>query len=255
MIAHVKFRPLRICLAKINLYCADHLKIRSSSLYMSSGTVALLGDSIFDNEVYVRGHTKNKSVITLLIERLKELKLNYNTSLLAVDGNVVKHVMQNQVKKLPNDSKFIFVSVGGNNALQNQSLLYQPVKTVAEGVLALSKLKEEFQKEYTQMLDGLEQIARDRNINLAICTVYNPRAEGMELAVKSTGLAVLNDVIIHEAVRRKLPVIDLRTIFNEFNDYANPIEPSQQGGEKIVRVITDIIRNHDFANPKTVIYS
>lgn len=83
---------------------------------MSSGSVALIGDSIFDNEVYVRHTSKNKSVSTLLAEKLKELNLDYKATLLAVDGNVVHHVMKNQIKHLPDDTKFMIVSIGGNNA-------------------------------------------------------------------------------------------------------------------------------------------
>jgi hypothetical protein len=35
----------------------------------------------------------------------------------------------------------------------------------------------------------------------------------------------------------RLPVIDLRLVCTEPADYANPIEPSSRGGEKIARAI------------------
>jgi hypothetical protein len=47
-----------------------------------------------------------------------------------------------------------------------------------------------------------------------------------------TALALFNEVILEEACKRKLAVIDLRTICNEKEDYSevSPIEPSHQGG-------------------------
>jgi hypothetical protein len=38
-----------------------------------------------------------------------------------------------------------------------------------------------------------------------------------------------------------LPVIDLRSICNRPEDYANPIEPSSIGGEKIARAIVALV--------------
>lgn len=45
----------------------------------------------------------------------------------------------------------------------------------------------------------------------------------------SLGLTALNDVIVETAVKNQLPVIDLKTLFNSKEDYANPIEPSEKG--------------------------
>ena len=46
-----------------------------------------------------------------------------------------------------------------------------------------------------------------------------------------------NDVILRVAFESKLQVIDLRLVCTEPGDYANPIEPSSRGGEKIARAI------------------
>ncbi|HEX8508966.1 MAG TPA: hypothetical protein VF635_05650, partial [Propionibacteriaceae bacterium] len=53
----------------------------------------------------------------------------------------------------------------------------------------------------------------------------------------STALTLLNDVITREAFRRGLPLIDLRVLCSEDADFANPIEPSVQGGQKISAAI------------------
>jgi hypothetical protein len=51
--------------------------------------------------------------------------------------------------------------------------------------------------------------------------------------VIKSALALFNDRITRAAFSRGLPLIDLRLICNEEGDYANPIEPSVQGGAKI----------------------
>jgi hypothetical protein len=50
-------------------------------------------------------------------------------------------------------------------------------------------------------------------------------------------------------------VIDFKTIFNDPNDYANPIEPDVQGGSKIVENILYVIDHHRFNEKICSIYS
>jgi hypothetical protein len=50
-------------------------------------------------------------------------------------------------------------------------------------------------------------------------------------------LMMFNDVILRTAFERGVPVIDLRLVCTEPSDYANPIEPSGQGGRKIADAI------------------
>jgi len=71
----------------------------------------------------------------------------------------------------------------------------------------------------------------------ALCTIYEPRYPDprvQRLAV--TGLALFNDVITRAAFAHGLPVLDLRLICDNDADFANPIEPSAQGGDKIAAV-------------------
>jgi hypothetical protein len=50
-------------------------------------------------------------------------------------------------------------------------------------------------------------------------------------------------------------VIELRAVCSRPEDYANPIEPSSAGGEKIARAIARLVAEHDFASGKTAVYS
>ena len=52
---------------------------------------------------------------------------------------------------------------------------------------------------------------------------------------------MFNDRITRAAFARDLPVIDLRLICDQDEDYANPIEPSVRGGEKIAAAIAGLM--------------
>jgi len=60
---------------------------------------------------------------------------------------------------------------------------------------------------------------------------------------------VINDVITREAFSRRFTLIDLRVMFADDADFANPIEPSVKGGMKLARGI------HRFASaqPQVII--
>ncbi|MFT6082163.1 MAG: hypothetical protein ACJAQZ_004241, partial [Planctomycetota bacterium] len=53
----------------------------------------------------------------------------------------------------------------------------------------------------------------------------------------------------------KVPVVDLRRIFTAPADYANAIEPSEIGGDKMALAIINMADKHDFATPYTTFYS
>jgi len=65
-------------------------------------------------------------------------------------------------------------------------------------------------------------------------------------------LSLFNDSITRAAFSSGTPVIDLRLICSEDADYANPIEPSSQGGRKIARAIATLVRA-GHPNPHSVV--
>jgi len=54
---------------------------------------------------------------------------------------------------------------------------------------------------------------------------------------------MLNDIIFSTAATYKVDVLELRNIFTNPEDYANPIEPSHKGGEKLATGIIDWIQS------------
>jgi hypothetical protein len=114
----------------------------------------------------------------------------------------------------------------------------QPVRNVGEALLLLAGEVERFRLDYRAMLDAAATPGRP----LAVCTVYDPRfADRTRRRLAIAGLALFNDVIIREAGRRGLALIDLRLVCDEDADFANPIEPSVAGGEKIAAAIAGLV--------------
>jgi hypothetical protein len=95
-----------------------------------------------------------------------------------------------------------------------------------------------------------------RGLPTALCTIYDPRFPDPRLQrLAVTGLVLFNDVILREAFARGLPVIDLRLLCDSDEDYANPIEPSSKGGQKIASAIVALVADHDFGRGRSEIVS
>jgi hypothetical protein len=190
------------------------------------GHVVLLGDSIFDNSAYVRGGPD-------VVRQLRaKLPADWDASLLAVDGAVTRDVI-GQLARLPKDSTHLVVSAGGNDALGASFLLRQSVATVAEALSLLENAQSRFAADYRDMADALAETG----LPCAFCTVYDTPSSSPDQRIVRTALAVFNDVITRATFVRGAGLIDLRVICDEDEDYANPIEPSVQGGNKIASAI------------------
>jgi hypothetical protein len=206
--------------------------------------IVLLGDSIFDNASYVKG---GPDVIRQLCAKLPD---GWNATLCAVDGNMVQDVHA-QLMRLPKDTTHLVVSAGGNNALNNVNVLTEEAQSTAEVLHRLADVAEAFQQQYHKMLDHVLGF----QLPTALCTVYYPRfPEPMLQRLAVTALTIFNDVIISEAFRAGVPLLDLRLICNEHADYANEIEPSVAGGEKITSAILKLITECDFLSHRTEVF-
>jgi hypothetical protein len=191
--------------------------------------VVLAGDSIFDNDCYVPGEPG------VLNQLRQSLPAGWTASKVAVDGDVIADVRR-QVKNLPRDVTDLIVSVGGNDALRHAWLLGE-VRTAQDLLRLMQGPLAEFRAEYAAMLDHLAPFSA----RLQVCTIYTaiPFAEPLWRTFAPFALDQFNQIILAEAAERGVPVLRLDLACVEARDFSalSPIEPSAQGGQKIVDLI------------------
>ena len=190
------------------------------------GHVVLLGDSILDNLAYVRG---GPDVVKQVGGKLP---LDWRATLLAVDGAVASDVLR-QLDNLPADASHLVISAGGNDALGASHILGQSVASVAEAVSMLEAAQSRFARDYEQIADAV----LSHGLPTAFCTIYDTPPSAPDQRIVRTALSIFNDIISRAVFRRGAMLIDLRLICDRDEDYANPIEPSVIGGDKIAGAI------------------
>ena len=197
--------------------------------------VVLFGDSIFDNAAYTFGDLA-------VIDQLRlALPPKSTATLLAVDGHTTRDVIT-QIQRLPANASHLVLSIGGNDALDQEAILAARVGTVIQALDKLSALAGEFQNDYKSLIVRFQSLGRP----LLLSTIFD-HVPGLPGGLK-TALALFNDVILRVAMEQGLPVLDLRMICKAPADYSvkSPIEPSSQGGAKIAAVIANALVAHDF---------
>ena len=215
---------------------------RASSMRMvqHQSHVVLLGDSIFDNAAYTRGAP---DVVTHLRSLLPS---GWQATLCAVDG-ATSRVLPSQLTCVPRDASHLVIAIGGNDALQNSDLLSKRVTSSAQALEAFDDRLTTFERTYRSAIRD----AMALRCSTVICTIYNGALEPERATIARVGLMMFNDVILRTAIDFGLDALELRAICTEPADYANPIEPSGQGGLKIARAIARAVGATN-ADPKPV---
>jgi len=209
------------------------------------GHVVLLGDSSFDNKAHVGGQA---DVVTHL---RRQLPHPWRATLAAADGAVSSDVHR-QLARIPSDATHVVISVGGNDGLRREGVFGEAARSVGEGMARLTEVRERFRQDYGAMLGAV----LGRGLPTALCTIYDPRfTDPLRQRLGVTGLALFNDVILRAAFAQGLPVLDLRLICDENADFANSIEPSGWGGEKIAAAIVRLLSEHDFTRRRSEVFT
>lgn len=194
--------------------------------------VVLLGDSVFDNGAYVQAGQPD-----VLAQLRAKLPLGWQATLGAVDGAATSGV-ELQLARVPEDASHLVVSVGGNDALGSTGILRESARSVAEVMTRIADMRDSFARSYRRMLD----LVTTYRLPTALCTIYDARfPDAAEQRRVIAALSVFNDVILREAFSRRLALVDLRLICTEHDDYANPIELSAKGGNKVATAITQMV--------------
>jgi len=185
--------------------------------------LVILGDSVFDNGAYIE---PGQADVTEHLKR--KCPSGWTLDMRAVDGSETVDIAGQLLSPVSKPCTFV-LSVGGNDALTHLNMV-----TEALDLLAFYEVKEAFRNRYAQALD----LILDHGQTLIVCTIYNPKFYDRELQKRTeAGLSFFNDVISEEALRRHLPIIDLREVCSEPEAFANDIEPSEVGGGLIAKAI------------------
>lgn len=200
---------------------------------MDTKHLVLAGDSIFDNDSYVMGEAG-------VIEQLRQtLPATCSASKVAVDGDCIKHVA-NQISDIVSNATDLIVSVGGNDARYNSALLSK-IHHIKDLDALLQAPLAQFASDYQLMLDAISATG----LRLYVCTIYTavPFPEPLWRQFAPLAIGKFNEVIIREANARSIPVLHLEKICTEEADFSavSPIEPSSQGGQKIVNAIVEMV--------------
>ena len=183
-------------------------------------TYILLGDSIIKNNSYVKN---GKAIDDILNE-----KTNGNTHCYAKDDSTIVDVYS-QLDSIPSDlntgSTIIFLSVGGNDILNNYADKEVSVKdtTVLDPIF----------NAYKNLIKSIQTKMNDSK--LVLLDIYYPT--NIKLAQYKPILEEWNKLIADFASINNLEVINISNILIESTDFTLNIEPSESGGEKIANNI------------------
>lgn len=226
--------------------------------------IILLGDSIIDNKSYV---LSNELDVTEHLEKLFSNDPNVVIENHAVDGDTMHQLERDHLdSNLLSGATHIVVSIGGNDLLHNISFLQttsELSKIMGKGAMigkwgakelnpsrnivfeeTYFEIIEPFKKQYETIVANLS----NHRANLLLCTVYEgDLVDSDEFSdvnnSSKTMVSIFNDIVYRVANKFNADVLELRDIFTSSDDYANPIEPSHIGGEKLAQSIVQWIRS------------
>lgn len=181
-------------------------------------TIILIGDSIFDNELYV-----DQSIVYYIH---KKISREDTILFLAKDNSTIQDSLQQQFPHLNqeenNKNTYLFVSVGGNDILQK--IVYKDASQILPNTLntIISDYDNFIQKLKTKMNQS----------HIILLTLYYPHASYYRNF--DSYIDKWNKNVKRIAKKYHCRVLDLSTFMKNAEDFSHSIEPSDIGGEKIV---------------------
>jgi len=187
--------------------------------------IALIGDSILDNELYTG---INGSVFT----HVQKLFPKDNILNLAVDGSTIDDleeqlagILKPRIKKWD----YAFLSIGGNNLINDQKFLINA--TPQELKIYCNNLGNRINSVYYQLSLSFKKII--------LLKMYQPTFDGFDQEFKNIAYSAINRVNSTSDVG--MHFFPLTNILKEIDDFTNVIEPSEIGSIKIANLIKGII--------------
>ena len=196
---------------------------------MTEKHVCLMGDSVFDNDGYIPGEPG-------VIEQMRRsVPQTWSAFKVAVDGDCIEDI-PDQLENVPTHATDIVVSIGGNDLRKFRHLLTQAAQGATLEDLIAAPLAD-VEIAYGWMLDTVTE----RGVPVRVCTIYTaiPFAEPEMRDHAPSAIGAFNALIMRLAENRGVPVVRLDLACRDDSDFSeiSPIEPSSQGGQKIVDAI------------------
>jgi len=201
-------------------HLSKSLFIKNVETMISKRNIVVLGDSVFDNRSYV---STNASIPYLLGEH------DYlNAKVYAKDGAKMEDInsqLQQCLKEIDNSDETLFISIGGNNILT-----FKPSN---------KENKNEEQKNIGRFVDTIFGYYRnilknyDFKCNVVLCNIYVPYNKKNSIYEKC--IHIWNNKLSSYAHNNNYKVMRLDKLLYKEEDFADNLEPSKIGGEKIVK--------------------
>ena len=217
---------------------APPLKVRDQ-LLPQRVHVVLLGDSTLDNERYLDLNEGGEPVGMQLSRRCEEM--DWELTMLATDGSTLDDVAIRQVPIIPDDATHIVLSASGNDLLRLLNEVASEEFSLSSLYSALTAGLQEVARKHRRMMESIKSIG----CNVACCTVYSPNFKNAFL----TGLSLCSLGLHNSRIRRiaedlDMPVLDLASLCQSSDDFANPLELSTIGGRKVVSKVVQFVKEY-----------
>jgi hypothetical protein len=194
--------------------------------------IVLAGDSVFDSHAYI---PKGQPSVA------GYMSAHADVTDVSRDGAVVDDIAAQLPQVDPGSTAALIVSVGGNDALLHQDVLSARVQTVAGALLKFAPPLDAFEMRYRRMVEAI--LKNWTSGKVIVCTIYNGNFPDDVRPVMRLGAALYNDVIQRVAYDNDLRVMDIRSVCSAPEHFANPIEPSTLGSERIAAALIDMVKD------------
>jgi hypothetical protein len=210
-----KYHWILIIISIIVIFICAFVKTIKEGL-TPNNNIILIGDSVLNNSAYV---PQGKSVVDYLKEKTNRV-FNF-----AKDGATIQDCY-GQLDNIPmdfnNTNTYVFISVGGNDILNNRGQLNN---AAIDGLFS----------KYVDFIDALK--AKLGSVNINICNLYmpsDPRYQTYKSSIDQWNQLIKQN---SNRVGAMYNIIDLYSLLNNPNDFIYSIEPSEQGSVKIAAII------------------
>ena len=189
----------------------------------NSDTIVLIGDSILNNNMYV---PVGKSVAD-------NIKLIHGNNIIigAKDNATIDtcYYQLNMNNINNSENYFVFISIGGNDILNNLLDDSKKNKTINKNKL------ENLKKKYIKLVKFIEDKYPKAKIHLL--NLYFPSDEKYKKYEKS--IIEWNKMIENVCLENKYSLLRIDNLLKNPSDFTNGIEPSVIGSEKIAKLIVN----------------